>query len=319
MTDPVVSVCVQTYQHGPYIRQCIESILCQETYFPFEIIIGEDESTDGTRGVCTELANQFPDKIRLFLRSRKDVIYINGKPTGRYNMLANLRAARGKYIALCEGDDFWIDPRKLDKQVKFMEENQEYALCAGNSRVINEDKPELVAYIRPDFSDCGLTTMEFEDQIRMPTSFQTSTVLYRRSMQEFPALFQRAISGDIPLFIILASKGKIFVFDEVLAGYRIHNGGITSVRKVETWTNCLGQYHMYCDLNKYFNSKYQDLFISRIDKYRKELVLALNREGFFLRSYKEFFFYFFNSNDELFKKIIFFKKNFKITIQSYLK
>src|SRR5690606_1387456 len=116
VSAPVVSGCVQTYQQVKYISKCLDSILAQRTDFPFEIVLGEDESNDGTREICKAYQEKYPEKIRLFLRRRQDVIFIDGKPTGRYNMLENLRMARGKYIALCEGDDYWIDTEKLSKQ-----------------------------------------------------------------------------------------------------------------------------------------------------------------------------------------------------------
>ena len=121
---PVVSVCVVTYQHKDFIRSCLDGILMQKTNFPFEIILGEDESTDGTREICKAYAEKYPDKIKLFLRSRKDVIYINQHATGRFNFMENLKAARGKYIAFCEGDDYWIDEYKLQKQVDFRSEER---------------------------------------------------------------------------------------------------------------------------------------------------------------------------------------------------
>ncbi len=117
--NPVVSICVQTYQHVNYIRECLDGILMQETTFPFEILLGEDNSTDGTREICMEYAMKFPDKIRLFLHHRENNIKINGSPTGRFNFFYNFHKARGKHIALCEGDDYWTDPLKLQKQVDF--------------------------------------------------------------------------------------------------------------------------------------------------------------------------------------------------------
>src|SRR3954451_21269603 len=126
---PLVSVCIITYNHKDYISQCLDSILMQQTNFPFEIIVGEDESSDGTREICKKFAENYPHKIRLFLRSRKDVIYYNGSATGRYNFVENLKAARGKYVAICEGDDHWIDPLKLQKQFDFMEKNKEFTHC----------------------------------------------------------------------------------------------------------------------------------------------------------------------------------------------
>ena len=116
----LVSVCVQTYNHEKYIKQCLDSILAQVTSFDFEIILGEDDSNDNTRNICIDYAKNSPEKIKLFLRHRKDVIYINNVPTGRYNFISNLNESRGKYIALCEGDDYWTDKNKLQKQVDFL-------------------------------------------------------------------------------------------------------------------------------------------------------------------------------------------------------
>src|SRR5690606_24113344 len=120
-----LSVCIQTYNHAPYIAQALDSVLMQETDFDFEILLGEDESTDGTREICQEYARQHPDKIRLFLNSRENVIYINGRPTGRWNFMNNLRHVRGEYVALLDGDDYWTDPRKLQKQVDVLDASPE--------------------------------------------------------------------------------------------------------------------------------------------------------------------------------------------------
>ena len=118
---PLVSICVVTYNHQNYIKQCLDGVLMQECNFEYEVLLGEDNSTDTTRKLCIEYAERFPDKIRLFLHDRSNVIYINGKPTGRFNFIYNLKQAKGKYIALCEGDDYWTDPTKLQKQVDFLE------------------------------------------------------------------------------------------------------------------------------------------------------------------------------------------------------
>ena len=101
----------------------------QQTDFPFEINLGEDESTDGTRETCIEYAQKYPDIINLFLNERKNVIYINGNPTGRWNFMNNIKNARGKYIALCPGDDYWTDDRKLQKQIDYLEANPEFSAC----------------------------------------------------------------------------------------------------------------------------------------------------------------------------------------------
>jgi cellulose synthase/poly-beta-1,6-N-acetylglucosamine synthase-like glycosyltransferase len=118
---PLVSVCVMTYNQADYIEDCLEGILMQKTDFPVEILLGEDGSSDGTRKICIDYANKYPDKIRLFLHHRENNIKINGKQTGRFNFLYNFYAAKGKYIALCDGDDYWTDHLKLQKASGFHE------------------------------------------------------------------------------------------------------------------------------------------------------------------------------------------------------
>ena len=128
--QPIVSVTVATYQHVNYIRKCLDGILMQKTNFPYEIILGEDGSVDGTQEICKEYAEKYPDKIRLFIRDRKLSQYIgkNGKVT-RFNGIWNRMSSRGKYIAWCEGDDYWIEPLKLQRQVDFLESHQDYSMC----------------------------------------------------------------------------------------------------------------------------------------------------------------------------------------------
>src|SRR5690554_1685950 len=142
--NPLVSVCVQTYQHAPYIRECLDSILMQKTDFPFEILLGEDASTDGTREICIEYAEKFPDKIRLFLHQRENNIQILDCPTGRFNTLHNFYKSRGKYIAICEGDDYWIDPLKLQKQIDILEKNVEYGLVHTNCHYLHDKKKIVI-------------------------------------------------------------------------------------------------------------------------------------------------------------------------------
>src|SRR3954469_1879083 len=95
--NPLVSVCVQTYQHIAYIKDCLEGILMQQTNFPFEILLGEDQSADGTREICVEYAQKYPDKIRLFLHHRENNIKTNDRPTAKFNFLYSLFSSRGKY------------------------------------------------------------------------------------------------------------------------------------------------------------------------------------------------------------------------------
>ena len=130
---PLVSVTVAAYQHENYIKKCLDGILMQKTNFPFEIIIGEDDSKDKTRAICIDYANKYQDKIRLFLRDRKlSHLYDHkGNFIKRLNGVLGFSrmSAKGKYIALCEGDDYWTDQNKLQKQVEILENNQDFSGC----------------------------------------------------------------------------------------------------------------------------------------------------------------------------------------------
>lgn len=127
---PLVSICCITYNHAPYIRKCLDGFLMQKVDFPFEIIIGEDCSTDNTRRICEEYADKNPDIINL-LPSECNLGAVE-------NERRVMQTAKGKYIAFCEGDDYWTDPLKLQKQVDFLESNSDYTVCFHN-RLVERD------------------------------------------------------------------------------------------------------------------------------------------------------------------------------------
>ena len=129
--DPLVTVFTVTYQHAHYIRDCIEGVLMQKTTFPVEYVIGEDCSTDGTREIVLEYAKKYPDKIRVVTADRNVGLKANAERCRK--------ALRGKYAALCEGDDYWTDPLKLQKQVEFLEANPGYVMCYHAHRVLAND------------------------------------------------------------------------------------------------------------------------------------------------------------------------------------
>lgn len=257
---PLVSVLIQTYQHANFIKQCLDGILMQQTNFPFEIILGEDESTDGTREICKAYSEKYPDKINLFLRSRKDVIYINGNPTGRYNFIENLKAAQGKYIALCEGDDYWTDPLKLQKQVDFLEVNPEYGICFHESEVIWDDAYENKQSIKLN-SEFYWNRMEPEKSVYTITDvfngpfMATASVIFRKKDPvDFPDWFFKAASGDITLYALILNDNKIKFINEIMCAYRRHEGGITKFHRSSYII--LNRIETLINLNFHFKNKY---------------------------------------------------------------
>ncbi len=220
---PLISVCIMTYQHAKYIRECLEGALLQKTNFPVEIIVGEDGSNDGTREICIEYAEKYPDRIRLFPRSRKDVITINGKKTGRFNFMQTFKAARGKYIALCEGDDHWSDPQKLQKQVDFLEANSDFAVCFHAAYEVHEGMENRIS--NPDLVNDVFTI----EDLAKGNFLHTPTVVYRNILKgQLPSWYDRIPVGDYPLHMLHSSKGKIKFIREPFAYYRVHGGGAWS-------------------------------------------------------------------------------------------
>lgn len=223
--DPVVSVVVPTYQHAGFIEQCIAGILMQETTFPVEILIGEDESTDGTRAICQRLAAEHPERIRLFLRSRKDVIHIMGRPTGRANLLHLLGAAKGKYIALCEGDDHWIDPRKLQMQVEALEEDPKAMGCFTDAW--NEHDGERTAYLDGQYAAAPRTPTLDQRDMLLGQGVPTCTFLFRQDQLEpIPTLLQRSAVADSLLYVHLTRNGHLRYLPRKTAVRLMHAGGL---------------------------------------------------------------------------------------------
>ena len=246
--NPLVSVCVQTYQHANYIRQCLDGILMQQTDFPFEILLGEDCSTDGTREICLEYAQKHPDKIRLFLHDRANNIAINGTPTGRFNFLFNLYTAQGRYVALCEGDDYWTDSLKLQKQVDFLEENKDYVLTVGGylERYLDSGKENtIIKYLNENDFNVGYS-FTLNDTLKGWIT-QPLTSLFIKDSDLISQFCDYRYGRDINLYYHILKKGKGFYFTQTLGVYNRHQGGIFSMQN-KTLNNYLLHYHIYKEL-----------------------------------------------------------------------
>ncbi len=246
---PVVSVCIQTYQHGDYISQALDSVLEQECEFPYEILLGEDGSTDGTREICNEYAQKYPDVIRLFLNDRSNVIYIDGYPTGRWNFLNNVKHANGKYIALLSGDDYWQANDKLQQQIDMLENNDKYSMCFHDVNILHDDG-SLEEF--PDLS--GHTEINLEDLFDQ-WFIPTCSMVFRNNIN-FPEWFTDVASGDIALHFLLAEQGKFYYLKNNMGVYRKHAGGVSSTHNHYKKAVDMSRLYHYLDLH--FNRKYRD-------------------------------------------------------------
>jgi len=225
---PLVSVVVPTYQHAAYIEQCIQGILMQETTFPVEVLIGEDESTDGTREICQRLAEEHPERIRLFLRNRKDVLYIMGRPTGRGNFLALLGEANSKYVAICEGDDHWTDPLKLQKQVDAMEEDPGIAGCFTDAW--NEHNGKRRPYLDGQYAEFPKNPLLAQRDMLLGQGVPTCTFICRRDqLFPLPEVIHRSAVADTVLYVHITRNGSLLFQPDRTAVRVMHAGGLHSL------------------------------------------------------------------------------------------
>ena len=214
--EPMVTVRTSTYQHSKYIEQCIQGVLNQKTTFPIEYLIGEDFSTDGTREIVFTYAEKYPDRIRVVSSDRNEGVRGNG-------WRCKVRA-RGKFIALCEGDDYWTDPHKLQKQVEYLEANPEAHFTFHHSSILNGDQ---IIGKRPK-SGSGLLKME---NLLFRKTYPTMSLVYRNSdglNKDLINLRKEFKTGDFLLVLLLASRGPGYLFPDNMGVYRVHSGGIYS-------------------------------------------------------------------------------------------
>ena len=249
-----VSVLVITYNHGRYIAQAIESIVTQQTDFGFELVIGEDFSTDNTRQICEQYASRYPNIIKL-LPSDK-----NYGPMGNY--LRTLKECSGKYIALLEGDDYWCDPQKLQRQFDFLSNNPDFTICFTAVDIVDEmnlnrnDEHFFPAPVKDVFT--------IEDFILSEMNIiPTPTIMFRNVLPEpLPDFYVNTMVGDMGLELFEADKGKAKLLEGKTAVYRNHSAGLskTAENLARSEDALMKLYHQF---NKYTGYRYNKTFRKR--------------------------------------------------------
>ena len=257
---PLVSICIITYNHEKFIASAIESVLMQKTTFDFEIVLGEDYSTDRTREICIEYKKKFGDKIKLLL---------NDKNLGVIpNFVKTLSACTGKYVALCEGDDYWTDPFKLQKQIDFLESNSAYSLCFHDAVVLWDDKSHQPEYFCTNDQKATATIYDVINKWFVPTA---SMVFRAELIKPLPEWFQDIYNGDYALDMLLANKGPIGYLKDVMSVYRKSDSSLS--RNIGKNYQFVGNQKI--KLLNYFNSytdfKYNYAIETQIKNLEKEM------------------------------------------------
>ena len=221
---PLVVCQCATYNHEPYIRECLEGFVMQKTDFPFIAVVIDDCSTDATADIVREYEQKYPDIIKAVYL--KENYYSQGKKKDSIWHSFNKDA---KYIAICEGDDYWTDPLKLQKQVDFLEEHEDFVLCATRFKRYYQDtgvwKDDFAKEAFGDITD-GIA---FDNRMNFKFWFtQTLTALFRKTAFDTEVLKQYHRMFDVHIFYHILKKGKGYCFNSIDAVYRKHGGGIFS-------------------------------------------------------------------------------------------
>jgi glycosyltransferase involved in cell wall biosynthesis len=231
---PRVTVALRTYNHAPYIGQALESALAQRTSFPVEIVVGDDCSTDGARDIIVASHRAHPDRIRLVFPER------NLGQGGRPMVAATIEAARGEFVATLDGDDYWTDERKLQRQVEFLDAHPECSMCfhdvleviedgSRSARRLNESAPAELTGIDDILAGCYIGAC--------------SPLMRSAVVKPLPAWFVDMPMGDWQLYVLAAEKGPIGFIPAVMGAYRIHAGGLwNSLDKVAQYEHLLSFY-----------------------------------------------------------------------------
>ncbi len=223
MTEIKVSIFCTTYNHRNYIGKALESFLMQKTDFQYEILVHDDASTDGTADIIQDYAARYPDRIIPVLQTENQ--FSKGHPRAMKDHLEPL--AHGEFAAFCEGDDYWTDPNKLQKQVDILERHPECSFSVHAARYVTHDTEEFLRY-SPLYPNHGDKILHFNESARI--FFPTASILCRLSFLKESPRDWFLETGDYALRAYLLSRGDVYYIDEVLSAYRFHAPGCATLR-----------------------------------------------------------------------------------------
>lgn len=289
-----LSVHMITYNHENFIRKAIESVLMQRTNFDYELVIGDDKSTDNTREIILEYYEKYPNIIKLNF-PEKNVGTIN-------NFKSTLKMCKGEYIAILEGDDFWIDENKLQKQVDFLDNNKEYSMCFTNYNELEDITGSLnyksILEICKKFDTENLIKLNFIPHL--------TCVFRNKDFDTYPEWLWDCKILDYPMHLIRSIDGRLGYIDEITSVYRKHGSGMTS-KSNEIWWH-MELIKIMSNFNMYTSYKYDKEIQRNIAINNSYIMVNETNKDNALKIYKKIIFKGFTSRTILRNKIKFLKK-----------
>jgi glycosyltransferase involved in cell wall biosynthesis len=306
MSQLMVSICCAAYNHEEYIAAALDGFLMQKADFSYEILVHDDASTDNTAKIIKEYEQNYPDIIKPIYQTENQY-----SKKVKISSAYNFPRAKGKYIAWCEGDDYWTDPLKLQTQVDYMEAHPECSLCAHAAEQRTADG-KLLQYIRPSMHDKSFSVAEIIEG--GGGLFATNSLMFPAALvQEVPDFYIDAPVGDAPLMIYLALQGDVYYIDRCMSAYRFMAEGSWSKKTYNNdakhMEHAARMIAMYQEIDEYTEHRYaaaiheialfyefmiwrlkMDLKQIRSDKYRRfyNELTGKEKAGIFIKAYFPF-------------------------------
>jgi len=259
METPLLSVCLITYNHVNYIKQAIDGVLMQKADFDWELIIADDFSTDGTRKILIEYKAKYPNLIKLILQEKN--------VGAAQNWINLITTPKSKYIAYFEGDDYWTDSFKLQKQVDVLESNNKCSLVFHNTLVSFEDKSHTTFLLCSRFLK-SLNVFYTNDLIKALVKISSSSMVFRTSaISELPYWFNKIKAGEKALQLIISLHGTSFYLKDIMSTHRVNSGGLSYGQTAEY--ALIEMTKMYEYFNESTNGKFKNVITKRITKMNK--------------------------------------------------
>jgi glycosyltransferase involved in cell wall biosynthesis len=274
---PKVSVEVITYNQAQFIAQALDSVLNQKASFEWEIVVGDDCSTDGTREILRSYADRYPERIRLLLHPRRLGPHKLGLE-GKNNLLATYGACRGEYVALLEGDDYWTDDYKLEKQVRFLETHPSCSLCGHPVAVEYSDARGQ--HWGTAIGESSKRIYSVEDFLRLDTKPQMATpsmLFRRRSLRKLPAWFAEVFNGDYALQVLLAEQGDVGFLPDCMAAHRKYERGTSRLYDTDPDFCSAMLLKLLVTLNEHFDYRFRSILERYIENEQRVVAAAAAR------------------------------------------